>query len=84
MKLFTEKEAEDFLEKNHFNVAKRIFIKNKNELNKAIEKINFPWVMKISSKHIVHKTKLGGTIINIKNPKQAEKAFDMLSKIKDF
>ena len=82
MKNLTEKEAEDFLEKNNFKVAKRVFIKNKEEINKV--RINFPWVIKISSKHIAHKSKIGGTILNITNTKQAEKAFEELSKIEKF
>jgi succinyl-CoA synthetase beta subunit len=80
----TEKEAEDFLEKHKFKVVKRVFIKSKSELNDIENKIKFPWVMKISSRHIVHKTQLGGTILNIKSIKQAEKAFDKLKKINDF
>jgi succinyl-CoA synthetase beta subunit len=40
--------------------------------------------MKISSKHIVHKAKIGGTIVNINNLKDAEQAFDKLSKIDNF
>jgi len=82
--VFTEKEAEDFLEKKGFKVAKRVFIKSKSELSSIKSKIKFPWVMKISSKHIVHKTKLGGTILNISTQEQAQKAFDKLKKIKDF
>jgi acyl-CoA synthetase (NDP forming) len=82
MKTFTEKEAEDFLEKNNFNLPKRKLIRKKDEL-KNIEnaKIPFPWVMKISSRHIVHKTKIGGTILNIKTKEQAEKALEKLCKI---
>jgi acyl-CoA synthetase (NDP forming) len=84
MKLLTEKEAEDFLEKEGFKVTKREFIKNKSELANITKKISFPWVMKISSRHIVHKTKIGGTMLDIKNIEQAESAFDKLKTIKGF
>lgn len=84
MRTLTEKEAEDFLEKESFNVVKRFFIKEKKEIGKIKEKLEFPWVMKISSKHIAHKVKLGGTIVNISSLEQAEKAFDKLKKINHF
>jgi len=79
MKTLTEKEAEDFLEKNSFNVVQRQLVRSKSNLKKI--NIDFPWVMKISSSHIIHKAKLGGTILNITNISQAEKAFDKLMKI---
>ena len=84
MKTLTEKEAEDFLEKKGFKVVKRALIKNKEQIKELNEKLKFPWVMKISSRHIVHKAKIGGTILNIKNQKQAEKAFDKLKSINSF
>jgi len=84
MRILTEKEAEDFLESAGFNVVKRAFAKSKEDLKKLSSKIEFPWVIKISSKHIVHKAKLGGTILNISSISQAEKAFTKLQKIKNF
>lgn len=82
MRQLTEKEAERFLEKNKFNVAKRDFAKNISQLKKI--KIPFPWVMKISSKKIMHKAKLGGVKVNIKSLDEAEKTFKELSKIQFF
>ena len=67
MKKLTEKEAEEFLEKNGLKVVKREFIKKQTQL-KGI-KIKFPWVMKISSTKIAHKASLGGVITNIRNLK---------------
>lgn len=81
-KILTEKEAEDLLEKEGFKVVPRILIKKKEELQNV--KIKFPWVMKISSRHIVHKAKLGGTILEIKNLEQAKKAFDKLKSLNHF
>jgi succinyl-CoA synthetase beta subunit len=82
MRNLTEKEAEDFLEKNGFKVVRRILVKKKEELNKI--KIKFPWVMKISSKHIVHKAKIGGTMLNIKSFNEAEEAFNKLKNLNHF
>jgi len=84
MKQFTEKEAENFLEKENFEVIAREFAKDKKELKNASEKINFPWVMKISSKEIIHKKKVNGVILNIKNIREAEKSLEKLSKIENF
>ena len=81
-RVLSEKEAEEFLEKKGFKVVKRVSVKNKAELKKV--KINFPWVMKISSRHIMHKAKIGGTKLDINSLEEAEKAFSELSKIENF
>jgi hypothetical protein len=81
-KELTEKEAEDFLEKEKFEVIERATVKTKEELKNL--NIDFPWAMKISSKKIVHKAKLGGVILNINNLEEAKKAFEKLSEIEAF
>jgi len=80
--LYSEKEAEDFLEKNNLNVVQRKFTNKKTDLQKI--KINFPWVMKISSKKIMHKARVNGVKTNINSIKEAEKCFDEISKIENF
>ena len=82
MSNLTEKEAENFLEKSKFKIAKRKTIKLKSELKDV--SINFPWAMKASSKTIVHKKAVGGVILNIENIKEANEAFEKLKVIKDF
>jgi len=84
MKIFTEKEAEEFLEKRGFKIIKRVYIKKQEDLKKATKKIDFPLVMKVSGKKIIHKNKIGGIKTNIKNYEQALKAFKKIKKIKDF
>lgn len=84
MRTLTEKEAEDFLEKQGFDVVKRALAKSKQDLNKITEKIKFPWVMKASSKSINHKMKMGAVKLNIKNLKEAQENFDKLSRIEGF
>jgi len=78
MKIFTEKKAEDFLEKNKFKIVQRKLISKKSQLKNL--KIDFPIVMKISSKTIIHKHKTKGIILNIKDQEQAEKAYNRLKK----
>ena len=84
MKIFTEKEAEDFLENNEFKVAKRELLTKKEDIEEAVKKIKFPWVMKISSKHIIHKAKIGGTILNINTLNKAKESWDNLKEINHF
>lgn len=78
----TEKEAELFLEKEGFRVIERTIAKNKEELKKI--KIDFPWAMKVSSKKISHKAKIGGVNLNITSLEAAEKCFEKLSSLEDF
>ncbi len=83
MKIFTEKEAEQFLEKKGFEIVNRIYINKKSEIKKATNKIGFPVVMKVSGKKIIHKNKFGGIKKNIKSYEQAEKSFAKIMKIKN-
>lgn len=84
MMRLTEKDAEKLLEKEGFDVAKRIFVTSKKELAGIIKKIKFPWVMKVSSSKIVHKAKIGGVKLNIQNLNEALSAFEELSQSNDF
>ena len=79
MKVFAEKEAEGFLKKKGFDIVDTIFVKSEKQL----DKLKFPVVMKVSSKKIVHKTKVNGIRLGIKNLKSAKKAFKELMKIKN-
>jgi len=83
MKIFAEKEAENFLKREGFDVIDTIFIRKKGEIKKAIKKIGFPLVMKVSGRKILHKNEIGGVKIGIKNYKQAVKSFDSLIKIRN-
>ncbi|MDP1728996.1 MAG: acetate--CoA ligase family protein [archaeon] len=83
-KLLTEKEAEEFLEKQGFSVVKRAIAKKIEDISDIQKKIAFPWAMKISSSKISHKAKLGGVILNIENSLKAQEVFDSLSKIEGF
>jgi len=84
MKIFTEKQAENFLREKGFEIIETSFIKNEAELENELKKFKMPVVVKISSKQIVHKTKVNGVRLNIQNYCQALKAFRDLKKIKGF
>lgn len=78
MLLYTEKKAGEFLENEGFDVHKRYFVRSVEELRK----IPYPCVMKVSGKTIVHKARLGGVYINVKNFIQAQMIFEKLKRIK--
>jgi len=84
MKIFVEKEAEEFLEKRGFGLVKRVYIKKKSEIKNVIKKIDFPVVMKVSGKKIIHKNKIGGIKLGIKSYRGAMEAFRQLEEIKGF
>ncbi len=79
MKVFTERDAEGFLRKKGFEIIETIFIKTE----KGLDKLNFPVVMKVSSKKIVHKTKVNGIRLGIKDLSEAKKAFKELMRIRN-
>ncbi len=83
MKIFAEKEAENFLREEGFDVVDSVFIRNKSEIKKALEKFRFPIVMKVSGKKILHKNSLGGVKTGIESYEQASETFDSLIKIKN-
>jgi acyl-CoA synthetase (NDP forming) len=84
MKVFTEKQAEEFLRQKGFEIIETSFIKNENELENELKKFKMPVVLKISSKQIVHKMRVNGVKLNIWNYCSALKAFRELKKIKGF
>lgn len=75
--LYTEKEAGEFLKKANFLIHERIFLKKEKEL----EKLSFPCVMKVSGPTIVHKARLGGVFVGVKNLKEAKEAYKKIMKI---
>ena len=66
MKYFGEKEAEDFLEQEGFNIVKRGFVSEEEGLKDVLSELGFPVVMKVYSKKIVHKNRVKGVRKNIK------------------
>ncbi|MBA4310920.1 MAG: acetyl-CoA synthetase [Chlorobiaceae bacterium] len=59
-------------------IAKGIIVKNFGEAEKKIKSIQFPVVLKVESTEIVHKSDVGGVIVNIKNLKELKVAFTQL------
>lgn len=83
-KLLTEKEAEEFLEKEGFPIVKRAVILNIEQIKDIEKNISYPWAMKISSGKLAHKAKLGGVILNVDSQIKAQEAFEKLAKMDNF
>lgn len=61
MKILKEKEAEDFLDRRGFSVAKRKVFYDKEDAFKFAHEIGFPVVLKVVG--VLHKTDVGGVMI---------------------
>ncbi len=74
-KAILENEATAILSNFGLPVIRSELAVNEEEAIKAAAKIGFPVVMKIMSEQVLHKSDVGGVIINIENEKQAGEAF---------
>jgi acetyltransferase len=70
-----EPQAIQWLKENGIPVPNHRFCITANEVKVGCEEIGFPMVMKVVSPHILHKSEVGGVIINIQNQKEAKRAF---------
>lgn len=83
-RVYTEREAEDFLKRNGFYITKTIFVDKEDDISSALLEFSTRVVMKIAGKNIVHKAKIGGVKTDIYDYNGAVKAFKELKKIKGF
>jgi acetyltransferase len=73
--VLTEYEAKKLLEFYHISVIKNTTITSENEVEKIADEVGFPVAMKIMSPDIMHKTDVGGVIINVSSAEEARIAF---------
>lgn len=83
MKILVEKEAEDFLEKEGFPIAKRKLVKTEEEMLKAAKEIGYPLVLKVVSEKIIHKSDVGGVKTDLRSESEARTAFNEIMNIKN-
>ncbi len=81
---YSEKRAKEFLAVGGFDILLSDYFQNRDVLKKLSEHFKFPVVMKISGEKIVHKAKIGGVKIGIKNSSEVLRTFDKFKKIKNF
>lgn len=81
----SEYEAKQVLAAYGIPVTREVLIKDKNNLEKAIQKIDFPLVMKGCSPEIAHKTEKGLIHVDIRTATESKKAFrDIMAGMKGF
>ena len=78
MHALDESEAKKLLKKYGIPTTNFIVINKLNEIDKI--KLKFPMVMKVCSPRILHKTDVGGVILNINNKNELKNSFKKLKK----
>jgi len=76
-----DENAYTLLKRYRISTVPYSFCKDGKQLSKALKKIGFPCVMKVSG-DIIHKTDVNGVRLNVKNEEEAVKTFSELMKIK--
>lgn len=74
----SEYESKKLLADNGIPVDLGYIAKTKAEVKEYAEKIGYPLVMKVESNDILHKSDVGGVMLNIKSLEQAEEAYDKI------
>lgn len=78
MKVLTEYLAENFLEKEKFEIVPRILVQTNEQALKAAEHLGFPVVLKISSDKLLHKSEKNAVKLNIER-ENLEKEYNELN-----
>ena len=76
-----EPEAMALLRDNGVNICDFRFVSKKEELLSSCHSIGYPVVIKVVSPEIIHKSDVGGVILNVKDDDAAFAAFDHMSSI---
>ncbi|AAB89317.1 acetate--CoA ligase [Archaeoglobus fulgidus] len=79
--LLLEHESKALLEKYGIKTAKCIFCETEEQAVKAAKEIGFPVVMKVAGREIVHKSDVGGVILNVKSEDEVREVFQRLMSI---
>jgi acetyltransferase len=74
-------EALDVLAAYGIPVADYQVIQSKNEIKKALDKLEGPVALKVISPEISHKSDAGGVLLNLSQPSQVEEAYEKMKKL---
>jgi len=77
----TEPEAMDWLEQMGIPIISRVMVRTTDEAVQAARSFDQPVAMKVVSPQIVHKTDVGGVILNLKTPDEVESAFGKMKSL---
>lgn len=80
--IITEKEAEEFLEQMGFPVIRRVLCTSARQAEEAAQKLGYPVALKVVSPTILHKSDVGGVLLDLSNPGAVRKGFLHLRRIK--
>jgi len=69
-------EAFKLLELSGFPVPKTFLAKNVDEAVEFAEKVGYPVVLKVVSPQVIHKSDVGGVLLNIRNSKEVVEGFN--------
>lgn len=76
-------EALDYVSRAGVPVSPYAYVRGVGEALRAAEKIGYPVVLKIVSSKAIHKSEVGGVILNIDSPEKLKKAVeDMIERMK--
>jgi len=71
-------EAKEILDSYKVPVAKTRLARTKDDALKLLEEMNYPLVAKIVSPNVIHKSDVGGVILNIKTKDELSAAYDKI------
>lgn len=84
-KTLSEYESKQVLAAYDIPITKEILVKDKDRLDKAVQRIGFPLVMKGCSADIAHKTEKGLIHVDIRSVREAKKAYgEIMTGMKGF
>jgi len=76
--IIPQKDVQAICKKLKLPIAQSLLVKNFQEAKKKISSLKFPVVLKVESLDVIHKSDIGGVIINIKNLKELRSAFNQI------
>ncbi len=77
-KFLTGLDAYDFLANFDLPLARTAFAREKGELASVCRRIGFPLAIKVVSPQILHKSDVGGVIVNLRNIEEARSGYDQI------
>ncbi len=78
MAKLTDAETERLVKKWKIPHVRQALAKTPAQAGKAGERLGWPVVMKVSSPDIIHKTEVGGIVLNVGSKMEAESAFERI------
>lgn len=76
-----EPAAMSWLAENGISVPEFRFVRARSQVTTVCQEVGYPVAMKVVSPEIIHKSDLGGVILNVEAAEEAEEAFDSLESI---